>query len=335
MTIKIAINGLGRIGRSVLRVLLESNRPGLEIVAANGPAVIEDHAYLIKYDSVHGVLKQDVNIEEDYLLIDYHKIKITRERMPENLPWQDLGIDVVLECSGKFNKKSEAEKHIMAGAKKVIVSAPCEQTDNTIVFGVNQDTLTKAQDVISIGSCTTNALAPIAKILNDNIGIESGFVTTIHAYTNDQNLLDNNHKDPRRARAAALSMIPTSTGAARSIGLVLPELAGKLDGSSVRVPTPNVSMIDLSFVALRSTSVDEINSYILTNAKQALKGIVDVAPTKLVSIDFNHNTHSSILDPYETKVVGDKFVRIVSWYDNEWGFSMRMLDAARLIAKFI
>lgn len=335
MTIKIAINGLGRIGRSVLRAFIESNRPELEIVAANGPATVEDHAHLIKYDSIHGVLKQNINITEDYLIIDHHKIKITRERMPENLPWKELNIDVVLECSGKFNKKSEAEKHVIAGAKKVIVSAPCEQADNTIVFGANEGKLTKDQHIISIGSCTTNALAPLAKILNDNIGIESGFMTTIHAYTNDQNLLDNSHKDPRRARAAALSMIPTSTGAARSIGLVLPELAGKLDGSSIRVPTPNVSMIDLSFIAKHNTSITEINGLILASTKQELKGIIDIAPTKLVSIDFNHNTHSSILDPYETKVIGDKLVRIVSWYDNEWGFSMRMIDATTLIAQFI
>ncbi|AIL65135.1 Glyceraldehyde-3-phosphate dehydrogenase [Rickettsiales bacterium Ac37b] len=335
MTVKIAINGLGRIGRSVLRALLESNKPGLEIIAANGPATIEDHAHLIKYDSVHGILKQNIHIEENSLIIDQHKIEIIREKIPENLPWKKVGVDIVLECSGKFNKKIEAEKHIIAGAKKVIVSAPCEDADNTIVFGANHEKLTKDQHVISVGSCTTNALAPLAKLLNDNIGIESGFMTTIHAYTNDQNLLDNSHKDVRRARAAALSMIPTSTGAARSIGLVLPELAGKLDGSSIRVPTPNVSMIDLSFIAKRNTSVGEINTLILTSAKQELKNIVDIAPTKLVSIDFNHNPHSSIFDPYETKVVGDKLVRIVSWYDNEWGFSMRMLDAAMLISKFI
>lgn len=330
MTIKIAINGLGRIGRCVLRSIFELNRKEFEVVAVNGPSPAEDHAHLLKYDSVHGIFPGEISYDDKNLIINNTRIPLQRERDLNKLNWNN--VDILLECTGRFNEKEAALTHInLGGAKKVIVSAPCKNADSTIVYGVNNQALKKEHQVISIGSCTTNALSPVAKVLNDNIGIESGFMTTIHSYTNDQRILDGSHKDPRRARSAALSMIPSSTGAAKALGLVLPELEGKLDGSAIRVPTPNVSMIDLSFTASRDTSVEEINNIILSNSND----ILGVAKAKLVSIDFTHNTHSSIFDPFETKVINKRFCRVLAWYDNEWGFSVRMLDVAALFAKLM
>ena len=330
MSIKIAINGLGRIGRCILRAIFESQRQNeFEIVAVNGPASIEEHVHLLKYDSVHGIFIGDIVAENNHIIINGHRIKLQQERDLKKLDWQN--VDILLECTGRFNDKREALAHIESGkAKKVIVSAPCAGADSVIVYGVNNQALHSDHQVISIGSCTTNCLAPIAKILNDHIGIESGFMTTIHSYTNDQRILDGSHKDLRRARAAGLSMIPSSTGAAKALGLVLPELAGKLDGSAVRVPTPNVSMIDLCFAANRDTSIDEINQLIREQANGSMKNIVEVAAAPLVSTDFNHNPHSAIFDPFETKVINKRFCRVIAWYDNEWGFSNRMLDVAKL-----
>lgn len=326
MNTKIAINGLGRIGRCVLRAIFELKRTEFEVVSVNGPASIEEHVHLLKYDSVHGIFPGDISHDSKNIIINNKKIPLQQERDITKLDWQN--VDILLECTGKFNDKDAASSHLKSGAKKIIVSAPCKDADSTIVYGVNNQALTKEHQVVSVGSCTTNCLSPVAKILNDNIGIESGFMTTIHSYTNDQRILDGSHKDLRRARSAALSMIPSSTGAAKALGLVLPELDGKLDGSAIRVPTPNVSMIDLSFMVSRDTSVEEINQLMMKNSNDVL----DVAKTKLVSIDFTHNPHSSIFDPFETKVINKRFCRIVSWYDNEWGFSVRMLDVAKLFA---
>lgn len=333
--VRIAINGLGRIGRCIIRAAIELNKSDIQIVAANGTAKAEDYISLIKYDSVHGTYQGDITLDGDYINIGNHKIKILSEPNPELIPWDKLGVDVVLECTGKFTNKIDALKHIKAGAKKVIVSAPCQDADATIVYGVNNHALDEKCNVISIGSCTTNALAPIVKVLNDNVGIECGYMTTIHSYTNDQNLLDNRHKDPRRARACGLSMIPTSTGAAKAIGLVMPELAGKLSGSAIRVPTPNVSLVDLTFNASRNTTKTEVNQFIVEAANKEFKNIIGVAETTMVSIDFNHNPHSSIFDPYETQIVCDKMVRVVSWYDNEWGFAVRMLDVTKLFKNLV
>lgn len=326
MIIKIAINGLGRIGKCVLRAIFELKRSEFEIVSVNGPASIEEHVHLLKYDSVHGIFPGDISHDGKNIIINNKKILLQQERDISKLNWQN--IDILFECTGKFNDKNAASGHLKSGAKKIIVSAPCKDADATIVYGVNNHTLAKEHQVISIGSCTTNCLSPVAKILNDNIGIESGFMTTIHSYTNDQRILDGSHKDLRRARAAALSMIPSSTGAAKALGLVLPELDGKLDGSAIRVPTPNVSMIDLCFMASRDTTIEEINQLMSQNSNDVLS----IAETKLVSIDFTHNPHSSIFDPFETKVINKRFCRVVAWYDNEWGFSVRMLDVAKLFA---
>jgi glyceraldehyde 3-phosphate dehydrogenase len=335
MAIRIAINGLGRIGRCVIRALYESGRDDIEIVAVNGPAPIEQHVHLLKYDSVHRIFGANVAAEGSNIRINNDLIPLFGERDPLNLPWKKLGADIVLECTGKFNKRSEAAKHLQAGARKVLVSAPCDGADSTIVYGVNNNALKAEHDVISIGSCTTNCLAPVAKLLNDNLGIVHGFMTTIHSFTGDQNLVDGSHKDIRRARSAPLSMVPTSTGAAKALGLVLPELAGKLDGSAVRVPTANVSMIDLTMVASRDTSAQEINEFMKKAAATApLNGVLEACGEKLVSIDFNHNPHSSIVDLPETHVVDKRFCRVVSWYDNEWGFSNRMLDVTALVATY-
>ena len=328
---KIAINGLGRIGRAVVRALVEGDATGLELVAANGPATIDKHVHLLKYDSVHGTFRGDVTAAGERIKAGNLEFLITHERDPAALKWAELGIDLVLECSGRFNSREASLAHIEAGAKKVLVSAPCVDADATIVYGVNNDALKPEHQVISVGSCTTNGLAPVAKVLNDGVGIESGFMTTIHAYTGDQNLVDGSHKDLRRARAAAMSMIPTSTGAAKAIGLVLPELAGKLDGTAIRVPTPNVSMVDLTFTAGKDTSVQEINDLLKAAAGGPLKGVLDTSGEPLVSIDFNHHPASSIADLTGTQVTGKRLVRVASWYDNEWGFSNRMLDVARLI----
>jgi glyceraldehyde 3-phosphate dehydrogenase len=330
MTIKIAINGLGRIGRCVVRAVSETGSKDIEIVAINGgsgePAA---HAHFLSYDSVHGYF-DGVAADGDNLLVKGKKIKLLSERDPKKLPWKELGVDLVMECTGAFKGKSDSYGHIDAGAKKIIISAPAEGVDSTIVYGVNNAALKKEHEVISIGSCTTNGLAPVAKVLNDAVGIVQGYMTTIHAYTNDQVILDAKHKDLRRARAGGLSMIPTSTGAAKALGLVLPELEGKLDGTAIRVPTPNVSMVDLTFVAGRKTSKDEVNEAIQKAANGALKGVLGYNTAPLVSIDFNHNANSSTFDATQTKVVGGNLVHVASWYDNEWGFSCRMLDVARL-----
>lgn len=334
MTIKVAINGLGRIGRCLVRAIYECDYNNIELVAVNGSAPIETHVQLLKYDSIHGRFSREVKANgSNELIIAGKKVKLLSERDPLKLPWKDLGVDIVLECTGAFTALEDASKHIEAGAKKVIISAPAK-SDNvkTIVYGVNDDILTKDDHVISIGSCTTNCLAPIAKILDETVGIEKGFMTTVHAYTNDQNIVDGTHKDLRRARAAGLSMIPTSTGAAKAIGLVLPNLKGKLDGGAIRVPTPNVSMVDLNFVAKRPTSKEEINKLITESASQGrMKKVLEIVTEPLVSIDFNHNPYSSCFDTTQTKVIGGNMVKVCSWYDNEWGFSIRMLDVASLM----
>ncbi len=330
MTVKIAINGLGRIGRCVLRAVTELARDDIEIVAVNGPAPTDTHVHLLKYDSTHGAFPHVKKISEDAIEVAGKIIPIFHERDASKLPWGKLGVDIVLECTGVMKGKKEAMAHINAGAKKVIISAPADDADATIVYGVNNDALKKEHQIISIGSCTTNCLSPVAKVLNDTIGIEHGFMTTIHAYTNDQNILDGTHKDLRRARTAGSSMIPTSTGAAKAIGIVIPELKSKLDGVAVRVPTPNVSLIDLTFNSSRTTNAAEINEIIEKAANGAMKGVLAYCTEPLVSIDFNHNPNSSIFDALGTKVVGGNFCRVAAWYDNEWGFSVRMLDVAAI-----
>lgn len=329
MTLKLAINGFGRIGRMVYRAFLENKPEGVEIVAINDLSSAAVSAHLLKYDSVHGILPQNVSSDEGHLIVDGKSINYLQQADPSNLPWASLGVDIVLECSGFFTSKESASKHIKAGAKKVLISAPGTDVDLTVVYGVNHQKITKDMTVISNASCTTNCLAPIAHILDKNIGIKRGFMTTIHSYTGDQRLVDTAHKDLHRARAGAVSMIPTSTGAAKAVGLVLPELAGKLDGVSVRVPTPNVSMIDLTCEVARDTSKEEINAMMQEASNKDLKGILGYNTLPLVSIDFNHNPHSSVFDAIQTYVIEGSFVRIMSWYDNEWGFSNRMLDTVR------
>lgn len=328
MPIKVAINGYGRIGRNIVRALYESGRTNeIQIVAINDLGDSNTNAHLTQYDSVHGKFPFEVTVDGDYIVINGDKIRVFSERDPSKLPWADLGIDVVHECTGFFTSKAKASAHITAGAKKVIISAPGgNDVDGTIVFGVNHDTLKASDTVISNASCTTNCLAPIVKPLNDAIGIESGLMTTIHSYTNDQVLIDVYHSDLRRARSATQSMIPTKTGAATAVGLVLPELAGKLDGFAMRVPTINVSVVDLTFQAARDTSKAEIDEILTAASKGALKGILDINERPLVSIDFNHNPASSIYESPLTKVIGGRLVKVLSWYDNEWGFSNRMLD---------
>src|SRR3989344_7065689 len=317
MTIRLAINGLGRIGRCVTRAIFEEDYKNIELIAVNASAPAETLKHLLKYDSIHGRFTKSVETDGENLVIDGKKVKLLASRDPKQLPWKDLKIDVVMECTGAFIKHADTMQHIQAGAKKVIISAPAkEDSVKTIVFGVNEKILKADDEVISIGSCTTNCLAPIAKVLHDAIGIEKGFMTTIHAYTNDQNLVDNSHKDLRRARACAISMIPTSTGAAKAIGLVLPELKGKLDGGAVRVPTANVSMVDLNFLAKRETSKEEINE-VVKNAAAKMKNVLRYVDEPLVSLDFNHSKHSSCFDATQTKVIGGNMVKICSWYDNE------------------
>lgn len=330
MKINIGINGLGRIGRCILRAIYELDRKEFNVVSVNGPASIAEHAHLLKYDSVHGIFPGKIEYQDNNLIINNHKIHLQQERDISKLNWKD--VDILFECTGKFNDKAKTLPHItLSGAKKVIVSAPCKDADSTIVFNVNNEALKPEHQVISIGSCTTNCLSPIAKVLNDSIGIEAGFMTTIHSFTNDQRILDGSHNDLRRARTASMSMIPTSTGAAKALGLVIPELNGKLDGAAVRVPTPNVSMIDLCFTSKKDTSIEEINQLIKQNTNEVL----GVAETKLVSVDFNHNPHSAIFDPFETKVINKRFCRVLAWYDNEWAFSVRMLDIAKLFASML
>ncbi len=333
MSVKVQINGFGRIGRLVLRAIVESGRKDIQVVAINGTSNAQTMSHLFKYDSVHGRFKGEVKIEGETMDIGFGPITITAIRDPAELPHKAMGIDVVLECTGKFNSKEKASAHLKAGAKRVLVSAPCDEADLTVVYGVNDDKLRKEHMVVSAASCTTNCLAPVAKVMNDTVGIERGFMTTIHSYTGDQLTLDATHKDLYRARAAALSMIPTKTGAAKAIGLVMPELAGKLDGSSIRVPTPNVSVIDFKFLAKRDTDKDEINTAIRRAAEQELKGVLAYTDEPNVSIDFNHDPHSSVFHTMETKVIDGNFVRVLSWYDNEWGFSNRMVDVAVAMGK--
>lgn len=329
--LRVAINGFGRIGRLVLRAALESGREDIEFVAVNDLAPAEQNAYLLKYDSVHGNLPMDVELDGEYILVGNQKIKCIAERDPSKLPWGELNIDVVMECTGIFTAADKARVHIDAGAKRVLVSAPSTGADKTIVFGVNQDTLTPDDIIVSNASCTTNCLAPVVKVLNEKFGIVSGWMTTVHAYTGDQQLLDKNHKDFRRARAANLSMIPTSTGAAKAIGLVLPELAGKLDGMAIRVPTPDVSVVELVVNLEHDATVEEIN-----NAMRAAESkTFGYNELPLVSIDFTHDAHSSIFDAGQTKVLGDKLAHVTAWYDNEWGFSNRMCDTAVAMGKLI
>ena len=333
MTVKVAINGFGRIGRNVLRAIIESGRTDVEVVAINDLGPVETNAHLLQYDSVHGRFPVEVQVGEDAIDVGRGPIRVTAIRDPKDLPWGD--VDVVMECTGIFTSKEKAALHLENGSKRVLVSAPCSEADKTIVYGVNDDTLTADDLVVSNASCTTNCLSPVAKVLNDAFGITRGFMTTIHSYTGDQPTLDTMHKDLYRARAAALSMIPTSTGAAKAVGLVLPELNGKLDGVAIRVPTPNVSVVDLTFEAGRDVTAEEINEAIHAAAAGPLKGILGVTDSKLVSMDFNHDPHSSIFATDQTKVMDGNFVRILSWYDNEWGFSNRMADTAVAMAKFI
>jgi len=335
MAVRIAISGFGRIGRNILRAIVEAKRKDVEIVAINDLFSAKDNAHLLRYDSVHGRFPGEVTVAGDSINVGNGPIKVLAERDPNKLPWKSLNIDVVMECTGIFTDRDKAAAHLEAGAKRVLVSAPAKGADLTVVYGVNHDKLTRDHKVVSNASCTTNCLAPVAKVLNDLVGIKSGFMTTIHAYTNDQNVLDQAHKDIRRARAAALNMIPTSTGAAAAVGLVLPELKGKLDGTAIRVPTPNVSVVDLTFIPSRETAIDEINTAMEHAAKQELKGILAVSNEPLVSIDFNHNPHSSTFDLTQTQIVDGKLVRVLAWYDNEWGFSNRMADTAVAMGKLL
>jgi glyceraldehyde 3-phosphate dehydrogenase len=335
MALRVAINGFGRIGRLVLRAIVESGRRDIEVVAVNDLGPVDTNAHLLRYDSVHGRFPAQVSVDGEYMIAAGHKIKVTAIKNPAELPHKELGVDIALECTGIFTSKEKAAAHLTAGAKRVLVSAPCDSADLTVVYGVNHDQLTKDMLVVSNASCTTNCLVPVVKVLNDAVGIERGMMTTIHSYTNDQPSLDQMHKDLYRGRAAALSMIPTSTGAAKAVGLVLPELKGKLDGVSVRVPTPNVSLVDLKFIARRATSVQEINDAIKGAAMGPLKGILDVVHEKLVSVDFNHNPASSSFALDQTKVMDGTFVSIMTWYDNEWGFSNRMADTAVAMGKLI
>ncbi len=335
MTVKVAINGFGRIGRLVARAILERTDHNLELVAINDLADAKANALLFKRDSVHGPFPGEVSSDGNSITINGKTIAVTQERDPANLPHAAMGVDIALECTGFFQDKAKASGHLTAGAKRVLISAPATGVDNTVVFGVNHETLTADHIVVSNASCTTNCLAPMAKVLHDAVGIERGFMTTIHSYTNDQRILDQMHSDMRRARAGAVNMIPTTTGAARAVGLVLPELNGKLDGSSVRVPTPNVSLVDLTFTPLRDTTKDEINAALKAAADGPMKGVLAYTEEPLVSSDFNHDPHSSSIDASETSVMEGKLVRVVSWYDNEWGFSNRMIDTAGVMAKFL
>ena len=335
MTVKVAINGFGRIGRLVARAMLERGGE-LELVAINDLADAKSNAWLFSRDSVHGRYPGEVSADGDDLLIDGRRVRVTAQRDPANLPHRELGIDLVMECTGFFTDKASAGKHVEAGAKKVLVSAPAKGVDLTVVYGVNHDKLTADHHIVSNASCTTNCLAPVAKVLNDAVGIERGLMTTIHAYTNDQKILDQIHPDLRRARAAAMSMIPTTTGAARAVGEVLPELKGKLDGSAIRVPVPDVSLVDLTFTPGRDVSRDEVNAILKAAADSGpMSGVLDYSDEPLVSIDLQHTPASSTVDSLETAVIDGKLVRVVSWYDNEWGFSNRMVDTAGAMAAFL
>jgi glyceraldehyde 3-phosphate dehydrogenase len=334
MAVRVGINGFGRIGRLVLRALYESGRDDLQVAAVNDLGPVATNAHLLKYDSAHGPFPGEIKVGDETIDLGAGPIRVLAERDPSKLPWRDLGVDLALECTGLFNKRAQAEQHLAAGAKRVLISAPAEGVDATVVYGVNHDKLAPEHTIVSNASCTTNCLAPVAAVLHEAVGIVRGYMTTIHAYTGDQRLVDTLHKDLRRARAAAHSLIPTSTGAARAVGLVLPELKGKLDGCAIRVPALNVSLIDLTFSAARATSADEINAAIKEAANGRLKGVLEVCAEPLVSIDFNHNPASSIFDLTQTQVIEDSFCRVMAWYDNEWGFSHRMLDTAALMGSF-
>lgn len=333
MAVRVAINGFGRIGRNILRAIHEAGRKDLKVVAVNDLGAVETNAHLLRRDSIHGPFPGTVRTYRDAIDVGGGKIRVCSERDPAALPWGALAVDVALECTGLFANRDAASKHLDAGARRVLVSAPAGGADLTVVYGVNHRRLRKSHKVISNASCTTNCLAPVAQVLNEAVGIAQGYMTTVHAYTGDQRLLDTLHGDPRRARSAAQSIIPTSTGAARAIGLVLPELDGRLDGVAVRVPTPNVSMIDLKVVARRRTSVEQVNAAVAKAARGRLKGILDTTDEPLVSTDFNHNPASSTFDLTQTQVVGGKLVRILSWYDNEWGFANRMCDTAAAVGR--
>ncbi len=335
MATKVAINGFGRIGRNVARAILSRTDHELELVSINDLASAEANAMLFKRDSVHGAFSGTVEVDGNDLIINGKRIQVTAERDPANLPHAANGIDIALECTGFFTDRASCEKHIAAGAKKVLISAPGKNVDLTVVFGVNHDKLEASHTIVSNASCTTNCLAPFAKVLNDAIGIERGLMTTVHAYTNDQKILDQIHEDPRRARAAGMSMIPTTTGAARAVGEVLPELKGKLDGSAIRVPTPNVSVVDLTFQPKRDTTKDEVNALLKAASEGTLKGVLGYSDEPLVSIDYNGCANSSTIDSLETSVIDGKLVRVLSWYDNEWGFSNRMVDTAGAMGKLI
>ncbi len=335
MTVKVAINGFGRIGRNVLRAIYESGRTDIDVVGINDLGPVETNAHLLRYDSVHGRFPGTVETTEDSIDLGRGPIRVTAIRDPKELPWGKLGVDIALECTGIFTAREKAAMHLEAGAKRVLISAPGANADKTIVYGVNHNVLTSDDLVVSNASCTTNCLSPVAFVLHREFGIEKGYMTTIHAYTGDQPTLDTMHKDLYRGRAAAMSMIPTSTGAAKAVGLVLPELAGKLNGSSIRVPTPNVSVVDLKFIAGRDVTVDEVNNAIRTAAEGELKGVLDYDTVSKVSIDFNHDPHSSCFAAQQTAVTGGNLVRVLAWYDNEWGFSNRMSDTAVVMGKLI
>ena len=333
MTIKVGINGMGRIGRMVLRSIFENNFKEIEIIHINNRSNSETCSNLLKYDSIHGKFNTDVRFDENNLIIDNKNISFSQHSNLEDIKWKELGVDIVFECTGKFNSKEKLGSHINNGAKKVIVSAPCKNADKSIVYGVNQTTLTSDDKIISAASCTTNCLAPVAKVINDNFEIEKGFMTTIHAFTSDQRILDNSHKDPRRARSASQSIVPTSTGASKAIGEIIPSLKGKLEGVAMRVPTPNVSLVELVFSTKKKLTAEMINSAFEDASKNDLKGILEITKEKLVSIDFNHNQASSIVDSSLTNVVGTNMGKISAWYDNEWGFSNRMCDIAVYLDK--
>ena len=333
MTVRVAINGFGRIGRNVLRAIIENNRTDISIVAINDLGPVKTNAHLLKFDSIHGKFPNKIDTTENSINVGTGPIRVTAIKNPEDLPWND--IDIALECTGIFNEKEAAGKHLKNGSKRVLVSAPCTNADKTIVFGVNHEALTKNDLVVSNASCTTNCLAPVVKVFHEKLEIKRGFMTTVHSYTGDQPTLDTMHSDLYRSRAAAMNMIPTSTGAARAVGLVIPELNGKLDGVSIRVPTPNVSVVDLTFESSKETSESEINSIIKNSSLNELKGVLGYTEEKLVSMDFNHDPHSSIFAADQTKVLQKNMVRVLSWYDNEWGFSNRMADTALEISKLL
>lgn len=334
MSVKVAINGFGRIGRLVLRAIHESGRKDIQVVGINDLGPVKTNAHLLKHDTVHGHFPGTITTGEDWMDIGHGKMKVTAERDPAKLPWKELGVEIALECTGIFTKREQAAKHIEAGAKRVLISAPADGVDLTVVYGVNHDKLEKSHTIVSNASCTTNCLAPVAYVMHENFGIEQGYMTTIHSYTGDQPTVDTLHKDLRRARAAALSMIPTSTGAAKAVGLVMPELKGKLDGTSIRVPTANVSVIDFKFTAKKPVTVEAVNAAVKKAAESnRFRGILMTTDEELVSSDFNHNPASSTFDLTQTQVIDGRLVRVMSWYDNEWGFSNRMSDTATLMAK--